>query len=101
MTKIAKKFFRKNLAEENKNIKDKGIISATEVAGFIVCPEAWRLQRTTDILKGDTSISTEGIELHKAWAASVEEAHHLIIGIRVILYLLAVAVVIIAFKLQG
>jgi len=71
------------------------ILSAGEVATYVVCPEAWRLEReqnTSGDVRQATKRTLEGRQLHANWAEMVDEARHLLYGVRLILYLVVIAI---------
>jgi len=72
----------------------KVILSAGEVATYVVCPEAWRLEREhgNREIRHPTSRTLEGRQLHANWAEMVDEARHLLYGVRLILYLVVIAI---------
>jgi hypothetical protein len=76
------------------------IISAGEVATFVVCPEAWKLEIENVSARRNTSRSRRGRRLHATWSYNVDEAHSLLVGVRVLLYLLVTAVLALIFILN-
>lgn len=85
-----------------KNDFGKFIIAAGEVASYVVCPEAWKLQQDgADVERsGSNAKAVAGRDQHEKWTDSLGEAQHLIKGIRFILYLLAMSVIILAISLS-
>lgn len=83
--------------------KGKRLISASEVATYVVCPEMWRLQRKfgSSYLSKSTKKQVSGREAHDEWAKKVNESSNLLIGVRVILYLLAGSIIILAIMLTN
>ena len=76
------------------------IISAGEVATYVVCPEAWRLEVSQGRAGRNSSRSNRGRKLHALWAYNIDEAHHLLVGVRVLLYLLVTAILVLFFVLN-
>ena len=73
-----------------RNQYDRYILSAGEIASYVVCPEAWRLktvEKANLILPDNVR---EGNKLHKEWAAEVDEAMYFTRGTRVVLFLMSV-----------
>jgi hypothetical protein len=86
-----------------KNESGEFIISAGEVAAYSVCPEAWRLEyveNNSPIETEYSSNSTAGQELHKQWAKNLDEAQFLIKGIRLIIYLIGLAVLTLVYAMK-
>ena len=55
----------------------KYIISAGEVGAYTVCPESWRLKYVERIKTQKTERAIKGSNLHKEWAAQVDQSFHL------------------------
>ncbi len=51
----------------------KYIFSASEVAEYVVCPEAWYLTRMTEEPVLDSPEQQEGDKLHQSWAEDYAE----------------------------
>jgi hypothetical protein len=93
---------RKNT--EAANGSNKIILSAGEISSYIVCPEAWRLGRLhgdAGAARGSTDRTKRGREMHASWADRVDEARYLLLGIRVLLYLLILAILILVYIMRG
>ncbi len=89
-----------------KSKSGKNIITAGEVASFVVCPEAWRLQQVARVRPAYTPSkqasegSRQGKHLHKEWAKTLEEAQFLIRGVRLIVYLIGIAVLTLVYSMS-
>jgi len=83
--------------------KRKVILSAGEVATYVVCPEAWRLERIQGSTgsRHATKRTMEGRQLHASWAEMVDEARHLLYGVRIILYLLVLAILSLVYIMRN
>jgi hypothetical protein len=81
----------------------KVILSAGEVATYVVCPEAWRLERenVTGEVRQATSRTLEGRQLHSNWAGMVDEARHLLYGVRLILYMVVIAILSLVYVMSS
>ena len=79
------------------------IISAGEVATYVVCPEAWRLERDLGSSgnRQATKRTLKGQELHANWAEMVDEARHLLYGVRLILYLVVLAILTLVYVMSS
>jgi hypothetical protein len=81
----------------------KTILSAGEVATYVVCPEAWRLEREqgSSGMREPTKRTLEGKQLHANWAETVDEARHLLFGVRLILYLVVLAILSLVYVMSS
>jgi hypothetical protein len=70
----------------------KHILSAGEIAAYVVCPESWRLAHLEGERPSRDAHSEKGIKLHSDWARSYSESTKLIQGIRFSLLLLALGI---------
>jgi hypothetical protein len=79
--------------KKSKPTRDRTIISAGEVATYVVCPESWRLERLHGTSGSDRSENSRmGKRLQTSWAENLDEARYLLIGVRIILYLVILAI---------
>jgi hypothetical protein len=79
------------------------ILSAGEVSTYVVCPEAWRLERELGSSgnRQDTKRALQGKQLHANWAENVNEARHLLYGVRLILYLVILAILTLVYVIRS
>ncbi|MEZ4753585.1 MAG: hypothetical protein R3A13_04645 [Bdellovibrionota bacterium] len=75
-----------------KNEYGKFIIPAGEVGTFAVCPESWRLSAIENNKVKQVKTAEAGQRMHKTWAKTFEEAADLTKHLRVLLYLVAAAI---------
>lgn len=70
----------------------KFILSAGEIGAYTVCPEAWRLStiEKVDTLRSENVVL--GIDMHKRWAKSYDEALYFAREAKLLILLVAVAV---------
>lgn len=83
----------------NRNPEKPALISAAEVANYVVCPEAWRLKAEKRIAPQFSERAAEGRKIRKAWV----EKHDLSAQLKKyakIAYLLLIALVAVAFLLD-
>ena len=74
-----------------KNIYGKIILSAGEVGSYTTCPEAWRLEVVERIRPQSSVDAQKGEELHEKWASDLDEAMYFTRSIRLILFLIILA----------
>jgi hypothetical protein len=86
-----------------KNEKGDSIVSAGEVAAYALCPESWRLEylqaNEPSAIKYPEQ-SEAGLKLHREWAKNVDEAQYLIKGMRLIIYLIGLAVLTLVYVMK-
>jgi hypothetical protein len=70
------------------------ILSASEVGGYTVCPEAWRLSSIENVRIIREEQSIEGEELHDEWARDYSEAAYIAKSARVLIALLCATIII-------
>ncbi|MCB0317138.1 MAG: hypothetical protein KDD56_00170 [Bdellovibrionales bacterium] len=75
-----------------KNADGKYIIPAGEIGSYTVCPESWRLSSVEKKLSSKAAATKAGVKMHKNWAKTFEEAADLTLHLRVLLYLVAAAI---------
>ena len=75
-----------------KNAYGKYILSAGEVASYVVCPEAWRLNCRSDVDPILSPSVREGTRLHEEWTQSLKEAMYFTSRVRVLLMLIIITV---------
>ena len=75
----------------HKNIYGKIILSAGEVGTYTTCPEAWRLEVVERIRPEHGAEVRQGEELHKEWAWQLDEAMYFTRSVRLILFLIILA----------
>ena len=69
------------------------IISASEVGAYTVCPEAWRLASVVKVKSLASENIKKGLDLHKAWTHSYEEALYFGRAGRALFLLLIVSII--------
>ena len=75
------------------------IISAIDVANYVVCPEAWRLKFIGKGKKKHTQRATESQQRKQEWAET-QDFSATLRNYAKIIYLLLVAIVIVVFLLE-
>lgn len=73
------------------------ILSAGEIGAYTVCPESWRLSAIEKVKTSHDQSSTRGIELHKSWARSYEDAIYFGRAARALLLLMLLCIAIYIF----
>jgi len=71
----------------------KYILSAGEIGAYTVCPEAWRLGTVEKVKSIKPKSAAEGKTLHQDWADMYSEAAYFTKSIRIIVALLAAAII--------
>lgn len=79
--------------------KNKGVITARDIAAYVVCPEAWRIKLESQTARRETSRTREGQRRRSEWAKSQDLSFQLR-NYAKILYLLLVALVIVVFLME-
>jgi hypothetical protein len=72
------------------------IISAGEIASFVVCPEAWRLKMIEKRTAINMASVKAGDHLHKQWAADLGEAVYFTRSTKIILMLIGLLLAVFA-----
>ncbi len=65
-------------------------ISASEVASFAYCPEAWRLEHGLELRAGNEPVREKGVIEHREWQQVEQRSSSLV---RVAIWLFAAAVI--------
>ena len=74
-----------------KSASGKYVLTAGEIGGYTVCPEAWRIWATTSVKTLVSEKSKTGRKLHSEWAGTFEEITSLSRYTKHLLLLLAMA----------
>lgn len=77
------------------------ILSAGEIASYVVCPEAWRLKNLEKVSAAFQKNVKTGHELHKEWTENLDEAFYFTKGSKLILLLIGIAVVVFFLTWRG
>ena len=77
-----------------------GVVSATEVAAYVYCPEQWRLQHGLGHASTNTALLARGAALHKKTAA-VEVWSRKALRLAFVLVVLAAVLMLRAFFFRG
>ena len=75
-----------------KNTYGKYILSAGEIGSYVVCPEAWRLSKVSQVRPIHTETVEQGNQLHKEWSKSVDEAMYFTKSVKLILTMTILAI---------
>ena len=81
-------------------LSNSGVVSATEVAAYVYCPEQWRLQHGLGHLSTNTASLAHGAALHRKTAA-VEVWSRRALRLAFVLVVLAALLVLRAFFFRG
>ena len=76
-----------------KNSYGKYILSAGEIGSFTVCPEAWFLKECQQVQPVYTDSMKEGMEQHRAWESSLDDAVYFSRSVKLIIFLIMAAIV--------
>lgn len=83
-------------------LSSSGVVSATEVASYVYCPEKWRLEHGLGYASMNTALLARGTAQHRKIAAvEVWSRHALRLGVVLVVVAAIVLFVALRFRFRG